>query len=673
MRGLLFFHVESAGHAFDDRIKTLLFADQKNHEAAYHVESVRVRTGAQEDSLQLGEETVWNIRTGAMGDIADIKTQVDLAHQLSNYLYGKIVKNGDTGCSAVFVSNGEAAVGTATVQISRLISMYLCTLYPVRIHIFLLQDQFVFRDTRVARLMKQVEMSNAVHPAFYTSQYMLPWEETDGARENSRQAFMALVKTMMMANADPMLLSGVGQPKWIETAAIRRLESPVERITNVVFRYLSAHFADSVLTPAVASESAAVIPPKEAKDCVRRLEGYVNEIERTTLLPTMQDLMCIMPLRNPNASGKLDDGISADKAWDMIFNIYGHEKGSELQHMLNPSLEELEEQYSRFGVSLAAELLRQVMQLARTSGQDFATIPHLIKQIGDSLTKQKEHSGAAAAEDLQYDHGLFMGKEKKEAIAMAKARHFYLSTVYRAASSRLSKKRKELRAEVMQDAVNQARQFIKNCIVILDNEYKAMVSKFLSRPVEQNCYDDHLNMAYDYWCSHSEAVEPITPSELYKLFTDEVFRMKAEDGARAICSALEEQILQRTMIAVDSIRVNIDSFFSELNFRTQLLQKQGMAGDLNNPLLTYLNGQVAHSPLLYKAKAGDNFGVQAKALIFHVAGADEFVSMAKNSGLTVVNDPYEKGVQQVVKYAGDSLDDVLVYSGNVGQPNEPQM
>lgn len=673
MRGLLFFHVESVGQAFDDRIKTLLFADQKNHEAAYHVESVRVRIGAQEDSLQLGEEIVWNICAGAMGDIADIKKQVDLAHQLSNYLFGKIVKNGDAACSAVFVNNGEATVGTATVQISRLISMHLCTLYPVRIHIFLLQDQFVFRNARVARLMKQVEMSNAVHPSFYTSQYILPWEETDGARENSRQAFMALVKTMMMANADPMLLSGVGQPKWIETAAIRRLESPVERITNVIFRYLSGHFAESVLNPAVTQESAAVIPPKEAKDCVRRLEGYVNEIERTTLLPTMQDLMCIMPLRNPNVSGKLDDGISVDRAWDMIFNIYGHEKGSELQHMLKPSFEELEEQYHKFGASLVAELLRQVMQLARTSGQDFATIPHLIKQIGDSLTKQREHSGVSVDEDQQYDHGLFMGKEKKEAIAMAKARHFYLSTVYRDAAKKLAAKRKELRAEVMQDAVNQARQFIKNCIVILDNEYKAMVSKFLSRPVEQNCYDDHLNMAYDYWCSHSEAVEPVTPIELYKLFTDEVFHMKAEDGARVICRGLEEQILQRTMTAVDSIRVNIDSFFSEMNFRTALLQKQGMNGDLNTPLLNYLNGQATHSPLLYKAKAGDNFGIKAKALIFHVAGADEFVSIAKRSGLTVVNDPYEKGVQQVVKYAGNSLDDVLVYSGNMVQPDGAQM
>lgn len=664
MRGLLFFHVESAGQAFDDRIKTLLFADQKNHEAAYHIESVRVRIGAQEDSLQRGEEIVWNIRTGAMGDIADINKHVNLAYQLSTYLYGKIVEHGDSGCSAVFISNGEAPAGTATVQVSRLISMRLCVLYPVRIHILLLQDQFVHHDPRVARLMKQVEMSNAVQPSFYTSQYMLPWEDNGDTRENSRQTFMALVKTMMMAQADPMLLPGVGKPMWIETAAIRRLESPVERITNVVFKYLSEHFFKNVLAPAVAYDTTAVIPPKEVKDCVRRLEGYVNDIERSTLLPTLEDLMCIMPVRNPGSSGKLDDGISVDRAWDMIFNIYGHEKGSELQHMLNPSFEELEEQYDSFGPSLAAELLRQVMQLARTSGLDFAAVPHMIAQIGESLTKQKGQGSGFIGEEMQYEHGLFMGKEKKEAVAMAKARHFYLTTVYRAASDKLAKKRKELRAQVMQDAVNQAKLFIRNCIVLLDTEYKTMVSKYLARPVEQNCYDDHLNVAYDYWCSHTSAVQPVSAVEMYKLFTEEVFRMKAEDGAHTVCRGLEELILQSTMAAVDTIRVNIDSFFSELNFRASLLTNQGMNVDLNASLLNYLGGQITHSPLLYEEKAGGNFGIKAKALIFHVAGADAFVSMARNSGVTVVNDPYEKGVQMVVKYAGNALGDVLVYSGN---------
>ena len=664
MRGLLFFRVESAGQPFDEELRALLARDQENHRAAYHIENICVRIGAAEDSLSLGPETVWCVRTGAMGEIASVQTHMDYAQQLSTYLYGRIVKNDDSGCAAIFVSNGTAPAGTAAVQLSLIVSMRLCNLYPVRVHIFLLQDQFVHHDPAVARLMRQIGMSNAVRPIFYTAQYLLPWEDTDGARACSRQTVAALVKTMMMAKADPMMLKGVGQPRWVETAAIRRLESPVERITNVVFQYLSRKFDESVLSPAVDQPSAAAIPPKEARDCVRRLEGFVSEIERATLLPTVEDLMCIMPLKNPPAGAKPDDHISVDRAWDAIYSLYGHERGAELQKRLNPSLEELESQYRAFGASLAAELLRQVFQLARSSGQEFATLPHLVSQIGENLTRKRERPQAEESEPLTYDRGLLLSRERREAVSMARMRHFYLTTVHRAATQRLANRRQELRAQVMQDAVNQARQFIKNCMFRLDAEYQRRCSIYLNRQVETNCYDTDLNAAYEYWCSHEPAVEPVTARELYELVTEDVFRMQPEEGARKVCEGLVEQLHQRTRAAVDSIRVNIDSFFPELAFRAGLLAGQGCHTDLYASLLAYLSGQTTHSPLLYQDKAGSIISIQARALIFHVANADEFVSLAQRAGVEVVNDPYEKGVQLVVKYAGNALDDVLVVRGN---------
>ena len=67
---------------------------------------------------------------------------------------------------------------------------------------------------------------------------------------------------------------------------------------------------------------------------------------------------------------------------------------------------------------------------------------------------------------------------------------------------------------------------------------------------------------------------------------------------------------------------------------------------------------------MYQDKAGSIISIQARALIFHVANAGEFVSLAQRAGVEVVNDPYEKGVQLVVKYAGNALDDVLVVRGN---------
>ena len=93
-----------------------------------------MRIGAAEDSLSLGPETVWCVRTGAMGEIASVQTHMDYAQQLSTYLYGRIVKNDDSGCAAIFVSNGTAPSGTAAVQLSLIVSGVHTVVYDLVAH-----------------------------------------------------------------------------------------------------------------------------------------------------------------------------------------------------------------------------------------------------------------------------------------------------------------------------------------------------------------------------------------------------------------------------------------------------------------------------------------------------------------------------------------------------------
>lgn len=669
MKGLLLFALESAEHGFDSRIEEILTEDQNNHKAFYHIEKIRVRIGAEEDGLIVPKGAYkgcdWNVRTNKNGDMQDFETQNDLSYQLATLLYGRIIKNDDSACSAVFISNGDPKCSKSVIQLSLLISRHLCKLYPVKIHNFILQDQHTFKNPDVAKLMMQIVMSNQRKPTYFTAQYMLPWEDTEEVRENSRQTIIALIKTMMMTNADPMMLARVIQPMWIETATIRRLQSPIERIRNEIFKYITNDFSESILLPAINQDGAATVPPKEITDCVKRLENYVRQIERETLLPTMDDLMCIMPLKNPPALTKFETDLTPEMAWSAIEKIYASQDYDRLKRMLNPSLEELSNQYKELSKLLSSELLKQVIQLCKMSNQEFSTVPVLLKQIGDQLITMKERA-LGQETHVEFDKGIFAFKEKREAIQMAKTRHLYLEKVYKAASRRLTENKKKFREEIMADAVSIAKQFLKNCLTRLNAEYKQMCSIYLSRPVEKNCYDHDLESAYEYWCRHTDAIDPFSPYDLYEFFTENVFQLSAEKAAQTVCEALSARLEKNTNDAVESIRVNIDSFFPELSFRSELLAKQGLNGDFNVSLLDYLNGQTTHSPLLYQERAGNPISIQAKALILHQeTGADEFSNLAENSGITVVNDPHEKGVQLVVKYAGNALDDVLVYKGNM--------
>lgn len=671
MKGLLLFRVDSGNQAFDERLEALLKGEHKKYIAAYHLEDVHVCIGAGHDDFNkdTGE---WKIRTSSFGEVLNVGQAMAAAGKMATYLYGKINNNQDEGCSAVFISSGESAAGTAAIMAARMFSMQIQNLYPVRIHIMVLQDQYVHMDPAASRLMLMLAQSNAVRPVFYASQYLLPWEDEENTRESTRMTVASLVKAMMIGQSDPMMLKMAGSmPMWFETAAVYRLEAPVERITHRVFSYLSESFNTTVLQPVVQGSLTATEMPKGVQSCKRSLERYVDEIERTTLLPTMQDLLCIMPLRNPPVSGKLDPDMSVGDAWNMIFRIYGQEKGAELQKLLNPSLEEMDERYKYLGESLKSEMLRQVIELARSTEQDFSAVPMMLQQVGDSLTKEeKNKKNPEQGMEADFSRGLLLSREKKEAISMAKARHLCLSIVHKAAATRLNERRSKLRAQAMVDAVVNARQFVNNCFTRLNSEFQKMCSIYQTQPVEKNCFDNCLPEAYDYWCSQSQEVELIQKKEIFDFFSNEVFDLSPQEAAGVICGALKEELLKRTEAAMDSIRVHVESFFTELSFRDTLLKKQTLNRNLDQALMQYFRTMNISSPILYQDRTGKPIDIRARALIFDVAEANKFSSISAMG--MVVNDPHEKGVQLVVKYAGNALNDVLVYQHNpMGNGNAP--
>ena len=77
-------------------------------------------------------------------------------------------------------------------------------------------------------------------------------------------------------------------------------------------------------------------------------------------------------------------------------------------------------------------------------------------------------------------------------------------------------------------------------------------------------------------------------------YSDFSFDAKEKSGAEAaaeICEGLRELFDARTESALGSILANIDSFFSELDFRARQLKRLGMEGDLSGQLLAFLSHQ----------------------------------------------------------------------------------
>lgn len=664
MRGLLLFTVAAANEDFDNRTIEMLSSDQINHKAVYHMERIHVRVGMPEDRLLTEGELCWEVRTNAYGEMLAPKNNVDVSACLSTYLFGKIVKNQDTACSAVFVSSGDPAAGVGLLQVSAIVSQQLSKLFPVRAHIIFLQNQYAHHESGVIRLMQRIKQFDSLTPALCSSLYMLPWDNEE-TKASSRETILTLIKTMMAAQQDPMILPGISKPNWIETATVRRLNAPVECITNVVFKYLTDDFLHKVLNPALHPDGVPMMPAKDLQDCVRTLESFLSDVESKHMLPSFEELLCVMPERDPVPMRKLDEDISVERAWDAIYNIYGKSKGAELKSRLSPSIDELEDQYRQIGLQLSVELTRNVIALARGNDQG-VDVQQLVGQVGEKLLSRMKDHGAKLIELPKYDGTLLLSRNRKEAIRKAKQRHFYLWKVYVAAARKLSEERKRLRGEMVREAIRKTQQYLHDCLTQLEARYLKMCAIFLSRQVEHACYINQLDEAYKYWCAHTEAIRCPGADDLYDLFDDDVLRMDTESVADTLCGRLEDLFKRCTEEAIDTIRVKIGSFFSELNFRSELLGLLGLTGNLNESLLDYLLKHPGnYSPLLCQKKAGEPMCIRAKALIFYSDGnASAFANLAAGNNIEVVNDPYEKGVQMIVKYAGEALEDVLVYIHN---------
>lgn len=667
MRGLVLFCVETQTGGIDQRLLDALNQDQSNHAAMYQIQEVRVRIHANQDRVS-EDGKQWSVRTNGLGDLSDPKKDLEQARILSTSLFGMIHAQGNIDCNLALLSNGEPATATAAVQIAYLMEKELSKLCPTRIHLFLLQNQYVHNDPGTGRLMDWIRKSNGIQPKFFSSLYLFPWDNDEDTRDSTRMTITALVKATMMSEHDPMTVPSEGRSMWFETAVLHRLEAPVERVTNVVFRYISGKYRTEVLEKLLTREGQASLPPKEVRNCIQNLLGFMVKMEKDSqlALPDFEELLYIMPVCDPDPASGDDKDLSDGRAWDILYRIYGREQGERLNARLNPGLQTLKEQYDQMRRSLTMELLRSVIQLAE--GADSAFLPfQLLSQIGEALTKKLREERTAMPGEMEYDHSLFRS-EKKDAIAKARIRHHALRVAYCAAAKRMAEERKRLRDEMTRSAVSGAKQFLNDCLNCLNMLYEKRCAIYLDRQVEKHCYEDGLEDAYEHWCASSSAIRPIVARDMYDLFTEDVLRMNAETAAQTLCDELETLTMQRVQSAMETIRIRVSKFFSELELRSAQLERMGHKFNSSESLLAYLNKSAAMSPILYSPAAGDPIQIRARALVFYVSDLDNAVSFsnrARENDIAVINDVHETGVSMIVKYAGNGLENVLVYKNNV--------
>ena len=666
MKGLLLFTVENINGSFDPEIVRRLRVEQQRHQMVYHMEHVRVLIGADRCELD-GESDMpqwWRIRTTENGDLLESRAIMDSAGQLVAHLFYRIQNHQDTDCDVVFIG-GDSGGNTAAMQLGAIIREQFTRLFPIRIHLMLLQDQLAYyHNPTVAHFMDSVVRSNAMQQKFYTSFYLLAWEK--GARENTLNTIDALVKVMVIGEGNPLLVPTNGD-YWVETATVTQLTAPIEAIRHIIFKHLTQTFAEEVLESGVYQEDV-MKSNKGLEARSRGLQERISEIERANMPDDFNQVLEIMPQRDP-PKGMKERDMSTEQAWKEIFNLYGHEVGDAMRRQLNPNADELEAQYAAMVSEVTHGLLRESLALCRQEGASLGSLQHTLETLGAKVLEQKALRRATADEEVRFRRYPFWKKEEGDAVTVARIRRMILRTVYNDAMRRFGKQNKEARAASVGKAVGDSVQYSRNFLLALRDEFNSQCDRIFT--VNNGYYDYLLEDAYTGWCTrNSNSIPTVTLDDFYALVTDEVLALSPDEAARTVCGELIRRFDIHVEAAMNSLMPRINQFFREIAFRSEQLTRSGRQEDLIGNLIQYMQKRTMAAPIMFESVGTEILKKPVKrAFLFHKTAtdgdsSDEFARQAMIDQINVINDRYEDGVLMIVKYAGNALHQSLVYVNN---------
>ena len=361
--------------------------------------------------------------------------------------------------------------------------------------------------------------------------------------------------------------------------------------------------------------------------------------------------------------------VRLDAAWREIYKMYGDETGNRLKARLNPNLEQLEAQYAGLGEAVTSGLLKQSIQLAAQRSIGFDLLPAVMDTLGQRLIGISDKRNAGEENELNYKRGVFMSRDMRNAVAIARTREAYLKAVYDDVRKTFGQRHKEVRERTVERAIAESKHYIYTVMIALSTGFRQRCDIKLEQMPSGNHYDVRLREVYAEWCRrHADRLDTVTAQELYDLFTDEVLAMPPEAAAASLSESLVEMFTRHTRSAVDQIRIHISQFFKEISFRSDQLPSIGVSEDLISKLIDYMGDQTTVVPVLFES-AGDLAmrTPKARAFIFHETNGDSsrvFGQLARERSINVINDPFETGVEMIVKYAGNALDKSLLYINN---------
>lgn len=677
MKTLLLFEIESSRKAFDADIFSMLKEEQTLHKALYRMDVVRVLLG--ERSSFSAEHLTWEVRADGSGDPKELG---DCAAQLVTELFSRITaaangaKSGPDGCEMVLISSGDSDTNMAVLQLGRIVTARLLKYVSVNTHLILLQNQKLYKDEKTAKLLKAIRRCNSETTPFYSTLYMFPWEAD--RQKNTRRTISALVKTAVLGGGHA--LSSVGMPRnseWIETSAVTRLTPPVAQIKHKVFKYLAGEFNKNVLDPALSGESGMNTYTNDIQDCVQEIRNTLEALEKRNGLPPIEELYMIMPMKNPTRWVSERDSIPVGRAWEIIFSIYGEKSGRELYERMYPDMDKLRAEYASQRANITVLLLRKVLEVgskrtARGVDCGFEVLPTIVDSIKLKVLEKLKRRGRRTSAPQRYS--LALTSRQRSAVNAARTRHTLLNIVYDNAVSIFGDAREQMREKMFCDAAEDAKVFLSACMLGLRSEFDQMCSQHDFNLPQQEYFGYRLDEAYDYWCRQSIA-DKVGLSEMYECFTEDVLRMPYDAAACSICDRLEAMIEKRTQNCTNNIRAHLGSFFAELKFRAGLLlSASGKPDDLNSQLLQHLQEQLASPPLMHMVTIQPTLQAVSRMFIIHLSSSSkdfaDLVTTARN-GAGILNDPYEDGVQMIVKYAGNAIGDLAVTRNNLADGAEP--
>lgn len=667
MKTLLLFAVESAEAHFDEEMLSMLREEQERHRSLYRMDVVRVRIG-EDDRFSAGD-LEWNMRTNGAGDPVDPDAFDKCALQLTTELFSRM-QGACECCEIALIGSGDGRTELAALQLGQKLTGLFLKLTAINTHLMLLQDQKALQNEQTARLMQAIRHYSSLQPAYYSSLNLLAWEID--RQKDTRRAVVALLKTIIMQNGHALGVAGaLRTDRWIETAAVTRLMPPVKQIRHKVFRYLADDFEKSVLQPALEPAGQMDVRTNDLQDCVSEIVKTLQELEQRSGLPSLEELYMMMPVREPSITLTAKDDLSSAQAWDRIYEIYG-DHGRELYGRMYPEMDSLVAEYDSQQSAITVLLLNKALEIGKKrSGCGFEMLPDIIDNIKRQVLDRLERIQPPLSEPQKYVLAITPGRKK--CVSSARTRHILLNTVYDAAQRQFGSKRADLRAKMFRTAADVAKVYLSDCILELKTQFDQMCAIRDSSLPSQEYFSYRLDEAYDGWC-RQRLTDKVGLQALYECFSEDVCRMPYREAAEILCDRLEQLIDERTRVATDMIKVHINSFFSELKYRAGLLAAiDGREDDLDSKLLAHLQDQLAAPPLMRMVSIEPKLMPVSRMFIIHrSASADTFAGLIEQNhdGTGILNDPYEDGVQMIVKYAGNALDELWVYRNNLPEGME---